>query len=145
MNMKKYARILSAMTLLCGMSVAAKAELRDDVSVTVPFDFVVGRKTLPAGTYVVTSLSLDQSSPLLLASRDNGVSVFVLPFEGESTHVDMPQLSFQRVGEQHFLSAVQTAHNVYNISVSRSVMIEAAARLRDKMPVSGDSGGELIR
>ena len=84
MNMKKYARVLSAMTLLCGMSVAAKAELRDDVSVTVPFDFVVGRKTLPAGTYVVTSLSLNQSSPLRLTSRENNVSVFVLPLRAKA-------------------------------------------------------------
>jgi hypothetical protein len=145
MNIKKYARVLSAMTLLCGMGVAANAELRDDVVVTVPFDFVVGHKMLPAGKYKVSSLSLSQSSPLRLTSGDNGVSVFVLPFEGERAGVDMPQLTFQQVGEQHFLSIIQTGQNLYNIPVSRSLSMEAAARLHDKMPVSGDSGGTLMR
>ena len=145
MNIKKYARVLSAMALLCGMGVAANAELRDDVAVIVPFNFVVGHKMLPAGSYKVTSLSLNQFSPLQLTGRDNGKSVFVLPFEGQSVRVDMPQLTFQQVGDQHFLSIIQTAQNLYNIPVSRSLSKEAAARFHDKMPISGDSSGTLIK
>ena len=144
MNIKKYARVLSALTLLCGMSVAAKAELRDDVVVTVPFDFVVGHKMLPAGNYKVTSFSPNKST-LRFTGVDNGTSAIVLPFEGKMVAVDMPQLTFQQVGEQHFLSMIQTGQNLYNIRVSRSLSMEAAARFHGKMPVSGDSGGELIR
>jgi hypothetical protein len=140
MNMKKYARILSAMTLLCGLSVAAKAELRDDVVVTVPFDFVVGHKTLPAGNYKVTSLSQSKST-LRITNSDNGSSAIALPFAGASVNVDMPRLTFERIGERQFLSTIQTGQNVYDIRVSHSVMMEAAAKSHDNMPVSGDSGG----
>src|SRR5271168_4952483 len=107
MNIRKYARVLCAMTLLCGMSVAAKAELRDDVVVTVPFDFVVGHKMLPAGNYKVASFS-SSNSTLRLTGLDNGASAIVLPLEGRMVKVDMPQLTFQQVGEKHFLSMIQT-------------------------------------
>ena len=139
MDIRKHIRILSAIALLCGMSVAAKAELRDDVVVTVPFDFVVGHKTLPAGNYKVTSLATSTSnSTLRLTDRDNGVSAVVLPLEAKSVGVDMPQLSFQRVGERHFLSAIETGHNIYSIPVSGSTSKEAAARSHNNGPVSGD-------
>ncbi len=146
MNIKKCLGILSAIALFCGMSVAANAELRDDVVVTVPFDFVVGHKTLPAGNYKVTSLPTSTSnSTLRLTGRDKGVSAVVLPFEAKSVGVNMPRLSFERVGEQHFLSAIETAHNVYSIRVSPSRTIEASARSRDNGSASGDSAGALIR
>jgi hypothetical protein len=144
MNIKKYAGILSAIALFCGLSVVAQAELRDDVAVKVPFDFVVGKKVLPAGTYKVTSSSQNNST-LRLTGLDNRSSAIVLPFEGQSANADMPKLSFQQVGEQHFLSAIETAHNVYGIRVSRSRMMEAAARSRDNVSISGDSAGALIR
>ena len=139
--MKKYARIIVAIALLSGLGVAAKAEIRDDIVVTVPFEFVVGGKTLPAGIYKVSSMSLDKFSPLLLTSRDNGTSVYVLPFEGESASPDKPQVSFQRVGDQHFLSTIRTTWDVYHFPASHSATVEAAAKSRDNVSASRSSGG----
>jgi hypothetical protein len=139
--MKKYARIIVAITLLSGLGVAAKAEIRDDIVIKVPFEFVVGGKTLPAGTYKVSSLSLDKFSTLLLTSRDNGTSVFMLPLEGESASAEKPNVSFQRVGDQRFLSTIQTTSNVYYIPVSHSAIMEAAAKSRDNVSAPGSSGG----
>jgi len=139
--MNKYARIIVAITLLVGLGVAAKAETRDDIVVTVPFEFVVGGKTLPAGTYKVSHLSLDKFSTLLLTSRDNGTSAFMLPFESESASADKPSVSFQQVGDQHFLSTIQTTWDVYHIPESDSAIMEAAAKSRDNVSVLGSSGG----
>jgi hypothetical protein len=139
--MKKYARIIVAITLLSGLGVAAKAEIRDDIVVNVPFEFVVGGKTLPEGTYKVSSLSLDKFSTLLLTSRDNGTSVFMLPLEGESASAEKPNVSFQGVGDQRFLSTIQTTSNVYYIPVSHSAIMEAAAKSRDNVSAPGSSGG----
>ncbi len=139
--MKKYARIIVAITLLSGLGVAAKAEIRDYIVVTVPFEFVVGGKTLPAGTYKVSSLSLDKFSTLLLTSRDNSTSVFMLPLESESASAEKPNVSFQRVGDQHFLSIIQTTSDVYYIPVSHSAIMEAAAKSRDNVSAPGSSGG----
>jgi hypothetical protein len=139
--MKKYARIIVAITLLSGLGVAAKAEIQGDIVVTVPFEFVVGGKALPAGTYKVSRLSLNKFSTLLLTSRDNGTSVFMLPLEGESPSADKPNVSFQRVGDRRFLSTIQTTSGVYYIPVSHSAIMEAAAKSRDNVSSPGSSGG----
>ncbi len=77
--MKKHAGLLVAITLLFGLGVAAKAETRAEIVVTLPFAFVVGGKTLPAGTYSVSRWSGDKFGSLMLTSHDNRASVFLLP------------------------------------------------------------------
>ena len=139
--MKKYARFLVAITVLFGLGVAAKAETRAEIVVTLPFGFVVGGKTLPAGTYTVSRLSDEKFDGLILTSYDKHTSVFVRPSEFESASPDKPQMSFQRVGDQHFLSTIQTTWDVYHFPVSRSAIMEAAARSGNNASVSGSSGG----
>ena len=51
---KKYARILLTLVGLLGLGVAAKAQIRGEIVVTLPFEFVVSGKTLPAGTYTLS-------------------------------------------------------------------------------------------
>ncbi len=48
--MKKYAKILVAVTFLLGFSVAANAEIRGEVVVKLPFAFVASGVTLPDGS-----------------------------------------------------------------------------------------------
>ena len=139
--MKKYVRMLAAVTFLLGLGAAAKAESGTGIVVTLPFEFVVSGETLPAGTYTAVRLSDARVGGLRLTSRANGSSVFVLPNEVENTSTYKPQVSFRKVGEQHFLSAIQTADEVYNIPVPRSVILEAAAKSRDTVSVSGSAGG----
>jgi len=141
--MKKYSKILAAVTFLAGCGIAANAEMRDDIIVKLPFQFVAGEKTLPAGTYKVRRLSSDTSSgPLLLTSYDNGISVFVLPVAREDASVDNPHVSFRQVGEEHFLSTIQTGLETYYIPVSHSSLMEAAAKLRSSGMSAGGSGSE---
>jgi hypothetical protein len=97
--MKRYVRLLGAITFLFGLGVAAKAETRAEIVVTLPFGFVVGGKTLPAGTYTVSRWSGDNFGSLMLTSRDNRASVFLLPSGIESASADKPQVSFQQVGD----------------------------------------------
>jgi hypothetical protein len=141
--MKKYSQILAAVIFLAGCGVAANAEMRDDIIVKLPFQFVAGEKTLPAGTYRVSQLSSDTSNGLLvLSSYDNGISVFVLPAAREGNSADNPHLSFRQVGEEHFLSTIQTALETYYILVSHSSLMEAAAKLRSSGMSAGGSGSE---
>jgi hypothetical protein len=128
--MKNYTRIIVAVTLLFGLSVAAKAESETGIVVTLPFQFVVKGKILPAGTYTAKQLSNDRFV-LKLSNRANGTGVFVLPYEVENASAFMPRVSFQRVGEHYFLSAIQTADDVYNFPISRSALMEAAAKSPD--------------
>jgi hypothetical protein len=140
--MKKYARVIVAVTCLFGLSVAANAEIRRVAVVTLPFGFVAGGEILPAGKYTVNRLSPEPFDVLQLTSDVNGASVFVHPVEMEEAATNKPSLSFHKVGGQNFLSAIETADYVYNFSVSRSVVLETAAKQRDTSAVSGSAGSK---
>jgi hypothetical protein len=140
--MKKYARIIVAVTFLLGLSVAANAEIRGQVVVKLPFEFVASGITFPAGTYTVKRFSQQPFDTLMLTSDDKGTSVFVRPVEMEEASDDTPKVSFHKVGEQHFLSAIETADYIYNFTVSKSVLLEAAAKQRDIAPGSASGGSK---
>jgi len=140
--MKKYTRILVAITFLLGLGVAAKAEIRPQIVVRLPFEFVVSKSTLPAGTYVVERISNQPFDVLLITSSDHRASVFVRPSEMEGAPTDKPHVTFHKVGGEHFLSAIQTEDYVYNFPVSHSVTLEAAAKPSGTTPVSGSGGGK---
>lgn len=136
---KKFASILLTLICLLGLGVAAKAQTRGKIVVTLPFEFVVSGKTLPAGTYTVSRFADDKSEGLILSSYENRIIVFVHPVEIENASADKPQVSFERVGEQHFLTKIQTSYDVYSIPVSRSAIMEAVARSHDNASASGSS------
>jgi hypothetical protein len=136
----RYASILLTLIFLLGLGVAAKAELRRQIVVSLPFAFVVSGKTLPAGTYTLSRFSDEKSEGLILSSNEHGTSVFVRPVEVESARVDNPSVSFERVGEQRFLSRIETKDDVYNIPVSRSDIVVAEARANGKASASAGSG-----
>jgi hypothetical protein len=139
--MKKYARVIVAVTFLLGLSVAANAEIQSEVIVKLPFAFVASGVTLPAGTYTVKRFSQQPFDTLMLTSDDKGTSVFIHPAEMEDASDDKPKVSFRRVGEQHFLRAIETADYVYNFTVSRSLLLEAAKQ-RDVVPASASGGSK---
>jgi hypothetical protein len=139
--MKNYVGSLIALTLLFGLSVAAKAEGQPGTIVKLPFAFVVRGKILPAGTYTASQLSFDRRGALKITNRATGKSVLVVPNEVEDAATFMPHVTFQQVGEQHFLRAIQSADNVYNIPVSPSEIMEAAAKPHDPGSMSGHAGG----
>jgi|HubBroStandDraft_6_1064221.scaffolds.fasta_scaffold1290951_2 hypothetical protein len=55
--MERYVKLLVTITFLFGLGIAANAETRAEIVVTLPFGFVVAGRTLPAGTYRVSRLS----------------------------------------------------------------------------------------
>jgi hypothetical protein len=140
--MKKYTRILVALTFLLALGVGANAETHAEISVTLPFEFVAGKTTLPAGKYIVKRISEQPFDVLMITSYDKGTSVFVNPIEMEDASDYKPNVTFRTVGEQHYLSEIQTADYVYNFHVSRSVILAAAAKPHDTVSVSV-SGGSL--
>ena len=138
--MKQYSKTLVAIILLFGLAGAVKAEAETADIVTVPFEFVVGAKVLPAGTYTVRSLSDDRSGTLMISSRDQGTSMFVLPFVADSVVTDKPELSFNKVGDRYFLSRIQTEATVYRIHVLDSSVNKTLAKANG-VPAPGSRGG----
>ena len=139
--MKKYAKILVAVTFLLGVGVAAKAETRPEITAKFPFQFVVGGKTLPAGTYKVSRLGDDPRSVLMFSNDKGTASAFVLPLSIAEPSSDKPKVGFEWVGARYLLSSIQTGDLVYNISVSRSLAMVAAANPHGNVSASGSAGG----
>src|ERR1700761_4833533 len=111
--MKKYTRILVALTFLLGLGVGANAQTRAEIAVTLPFEFVVGKTTLPAGKYIVKRISEQPFDVLMITSYDTGTSVLVNPTAMDNASAFNPTVSFRTIGDQHFLSGIQTADYVY--------------------------------
>ena len=136
-----YLRILIALIGVAGLGVAAKGQVVDQIVVNIPYEFVVAGTTLPPGTYRVDRLSSTDSGALILSSFESSARVMVRSTSVESTQADKPKVSFEQVDGQHFLSEIETADHVFSIPVSRSEILEAAARSHSGTSASGRSDG----
>jgi hypothetical protein len=124
--MKKYfVGVLAAVFGMAAFAVAGQATTSDQLVVNIPYEFVVGGKTLPAGTYRVSRLSDSNVGELALINVDQHASVLLSASEWEDVHADKPELQFQQIAGQHFLSTIKTAEHVFAIPVSKSAVMEA--------------------
>jgi hypothetical protein len=137
---KQVLKILMAFVGFAALSGVAKAEIRQEIIVTLPFAFVADGQTLPAGTYTLSRFSDEKRDGLILSSREHHVSVFVRPLVVESARADKSSVSFQRVGESLFLAKIETKRDVYTIPVSRMEIMEAT-KSPNGTPSSASSGG----
>ena len=138
---KQYLRIVIALVGFAGLGITAKAQAVDQVAVNIPFEFVVAGKTLPAGNYRVNRVSNTDSRILALSSFENNVSAMILPTEVASSLSDKAEITFEQVGDQHFLSKIETADHSFTIPVSRSEILEAEAKSNSATPASGGASG----
>jgi hypothetical protein len=140
--MKKYlAGMFTVVFSMAAFAMAAPAATSDQLLVTVPYDFVVGDKTLPAGTYRVSRVSTTEVGTLLLKNVDNHAGVLLNASEWEDARADKPELRFQQIAGQHFLSAIETSEHVFNIPVSKSEVV-LAMKSQQGSPASNAAGND---
>ena len=138
--MKNLLRIAVALIGFAGLGITAKAQVADQIVVTIPFEFVVAGKTLPAGTYRVDRVSNDKWAGLILRSFETRAGVLVRPTEVESASADQAKVSFEKAGDEHFLSKIQTGDNLFTIPVSRNAILLASGKSHSNT-ASGSSTG----
>jgi hypothetical protein len=138
----KVAGVLVLLTLVTawpslGQSVKmlAKAE--------IPFDFVVGQKTLPAGEYVISPGNDTNKSILLIQKADSRASAFVSTIGTDIKRKQAgPYLVFNRYGDKNFLSQVWTEFNQVGKQAVKSAqekeLIQAGG------PKSDGAGQEVV-
>jgi len=89
---------------LATAAVSASAQSRNEVRASIPFEFVVGDKTLPAGEYNVRAITRDA---LLIQGTENGKSAIRLSNETEKSKRSMySRLVFHCYGQKYFLAQV---------------------------------------
>jgi hypothetical protein len=137
---KQYLRILMALVGFAAFAMAARAQTVDQIVVTIPYEFVAAGKTLPAGTYRVHRISNDRFSGLVFSSFENGTSVFVHPIDVENADGQNVHVAFRQIEGQYFLSQIETADNVFNVSVPRSATLLASGKSHNGVSASSSSG-----
>jgi hypothetical protein len=102
--MKLVMRFALSAAVLCGFATLAQAD--DSVIAKVPFAFVVGSDTLPAGDYIVTRNARNPEI-VSIANVDGARTTLVLTRRSASeTADDQPALSFERIGKIVYLTQV---------------------------------------
>jgi hypothetical protein len=133
---KSYLTAVLTLTCLLGMGISARAQDREGVRVNIPFEFVAGGTTLPAGTYSIGRLSiLDLHSGITISGYGN--SAFVLPITVAGTPAEQPKLSFEHVGDKYFLSEADTPGGIYTFALPRAMVTLAQMKDQGSVPSSG--------
>lgn len=110
------------LTCLLGVGISARAQDADAVVVSVPFEFVAGRATLPAGEYRINRANPGVTQELVIRGYDKG-GTFLSPLAFDEAANDMPTLSFEHIGGKYFLSRIKTPGGVYTIASSQEMIM----------------------
>ena len=108
--MKKQISIMFAMLMLVGLlAVTAEAQSVNGVSIraTIPFEFSVGDKLLPAGEYRIQQVNPASDLPMLQIATPNGEArVMVRVRSTHAPSTNQTTLVFNRYGSSYFLSTL---------------------------------------
>jgi hypothetical protein len=112
---------LCAIAILLGFYFAfaatnAHAQSASQSRAHIPFDFIIGDKTLPAGDYIVNHNST--SGTLVFRNRKEGKDMLFMVTMLKEKRNEMPQLVFNRYGATYFLAQVQNPE--YQLGVAKS-------------------------
>lgn len=111
--MRKYVVLVLTMgVVLCGLAKANAEELK----VSVPFDFVVNGKVLPAATYTIRESEPNDKSALAFLGDGTGALAIASEFD---TTVTGSRLIFHRIGDKYFLSDVVSPSGKLHFGASK--------------------------
>jgi hypothetical protein len=106
--MKKQSYTILVITALVA-TVFTSAQAQSDrlITASVPFNFVINDRALPAGEYVFAVVQLGGSDTVKIQSTDGHITAFV-PTRSVRTKGSQaePKLVFNHYGDQYFLSQV---------------------------------------
>jgi Tfp pilus assembly protein PilW len=109
--MKTRALVMAGMMALTAMASTRVAQAQELLVVNIPFDFVAGNMTLPAGEYSI-KVSAPERTLLLIERKDAAASTFLNTNSVATTEIQTEsKLIFNRYGDRYFLSQVWTEGN----------------------------------
>ncbi len=140
----KNSYVSAVLMLMCllGVGVSARAQDAEAVVVSVPFEFVAGGATLPAGEYKVSRINPGVSRELAINGYNKG-NAFLLPlaFDEVGAASGQPKLNFDHVGGKYFLTGIKTLSGVYTMPGSREMVMLGKAN-SPSSSTSSASGGQ---
>ena len=131
--MKRYtASLFVVIGFIIATTCAAHAQTARRIVVNVPFDFIVGKQTMPAGEYSVRQLLQHNDGLLLVQSADRRTTSIVQTNTVEArAAAETGRLEFQRRGASYYLFRVWTTgakagRELPARKAARSTLIESA-------------------
>jgi hypothetical protein len=119
---------LLSLLLVAGSAIAQTIHVRANI----PFNFAVGNKTFPAGTYDVGTIGNGNTKVLLLQSRDSNSSMMVGSNATQNLEpANKTKLVFNQYGDRYFLSQIWVVgetrgHQLQKSSREKEVATELA-------------------
>jgi hypothetical protein len=135
--------LVSIIVLAFATAVASNAQSRvKKIKADIPFDFVVGDKTLAAGEYLVGQITSGSDAGILVRSSDGSQKAIRLT---NAVSVNAPQkknvLTFRRYGDTYFLAQVWLSGSVSG----REVLKSKAERSTGRELARNSSSGNLAQ
>jgi hypothetical protein len=100
---------------LAGTSFAQSNEIR----ATIPFDFTVGNRLLPSGTYTLAPES-GNANVIVIRSHDKPIAALGLVYHDGNKSPNGGKLLFHTYGGQHFLSEILCDRAHLNVELPTS-------------------------
>jgi hypothetical protein len=136
---RSYFAAVLILACVSGIGIKAHAQDADKVVVTVPFKFVAGGATLPAGQYGISRASR-VNRELVISSYDKWSAILLpLTFEDGSVSDGQPILRFEHINGRCVLSAIRTPAGVYNMATPRQLTVLARTNNQSAIPSTGNN------
>lgn len=125
--------MIAALIVAIASVTTIRAQSAGNVSVTIPFEFSAGTKTLPAGDYNVRRTLQGGSVVMRIQDKNNAVALFLpnaRPVAGSNIQAES-KLVFSRYGNEYFLSQIwiagrSTGAELHRTTRERSLQRELA-------------------
>jgi hypothetical protein len=136
--MKTRALVMAGMMALTAMASTRVAQAQELLVVNIPFDFVAGNMTLPAGEYSI-NVAAPERTLLLIDRKDAAASAFMNTAAVAKTEIQTEsKVIFNRYGDRYFLSQVWAAGN------SRGRQLLKSAREKEMAQIAkSETGGQV--
>src|SRR5262245_6145866 len=121
-------RLLLVSLFAVGLGAAAHAHEPDRLIVDIPYDFVLNGTSLPAGKYKVERYDFDDVLMLVLIDAERNKPLLMFAGELSGAHPTHPSVTLQRVGDQRFLTQIQTEEHVFELPQTKAAFKGAAAK-----------------
>jgi hypothetical protein len=133
--MKKQSFVMASLLVLSSMAATQVARAQEAMAVNIPFAFVAGNATLPAGEYRVETLNRN-SAVLSIHCSDPSASAMVITNAAQAKELNSEsKLVFNRYGNRYFLSQVWKAGSIRGrqlLKSPREKEVAQSARLETK-------------
>ncbi len=133
--MRRISSKLGIMFFAVALALPLAAQSNKTYLADIPFDFTMGRAALPAGHYEI-QVEPAQSLVTLMGSDRHRSVVLSLPEAAYEPGSQQPKLTFNRYGDQYFLSQIRTTDSARMIPLTqteRELQKSAAASGRNRI------------